>query len=70
MGPVSSGIILPGSEPLPLKEVQRGLFLAENAYACDYGYFSRSPLYGKEAPVAEQDAEMETAANPPLVGHR
>ena len=40
-----SGIVLPGDKPLTLKEVIPGLFVVENAYQKDLGYFAHSSIY-------------------------
>jgi hypothetical protein len=58
---VSSGIVLPGDGPLPLKEVVGGLYVAVNAYECDAGYFSQSPLYLRE----QEPSKPVTQAEPP-----
>jgi hypothetical protein len=38
-----SGIVLPGERPLTLREVAEGLYVADNAYEYDAGYFASSP---------------------------
>jgi hypothetical protein len=44
---VPSGIVLPGDEPLPVREVVSGLYVVEQTYERDLGYFSESPIYAK-----------------------
>ncbi len=48
-----SGIVLPGDAPLVLQQAADGLYIAVNCYVRDAGYFSPSPLYGRE-PAAHQ----------------
>lgn len=55
---VPSGIVLPGSEPLPLHEVTGGLYVVTNAYESDVGYFAHSLLYGKERPATPDRKEQ------------
>jgi hypothetical protein len=61
---VSSGIVLPGREPLTLREVGGGLYIAVNAYEYDAGYFGQSPLYSKEKPASAPDPQTENAKPP------
>lgn len=51
-----SGIVLPGEKPLTLHEVAAGLYVVDNAYEYDAGFFGESPLYSKE--------ELEPAPGP------
>jgi hypothetical protein len=61
---VSSGIVLPGKEPLTLREVTGGLYIAVNAYECDAGYFGQSPLYSMEQPASPPESQAEKAKPP------
>lgn len=61
---VSSGIVLPGDEPLALVEVAHGLYVAVNAYERDAGYFGQSPLYAKEQPASALELREEKAKPP------
>lgn len=40
-----SGFVLPGQSLLPVREVTKGLYVVENAYQVDTGYFSPGPIY-------------------------
>ena len=61
---VSSGIVLPGDQPLSVKEVVSGLFVAVNAYECDTGYFSQSSLYTREQGQSKPASQSEPATAP------
>lgn len=44
---VASGIVLPGEhEHLTVREPVPGLYVVDNAYQVDMGYFGKSPDYG------------------------
>jgi hypothetical protein len=58
---VPSGIVLPGDEPLTVKEVIKGLYVVVNAYERDAGYFARSPLYPMEPPQSASEPASEEA---------
>lgn len=48
-GPIPSGIVLPGDEPLQVEDLGDGSLIVKNAYQRDYGYFSmRSPYPAEE----------------------
>lgn len=52
-----SGIVLPGENPLTLRQDVKGLFVAIDAYQRDVGYFGQSPLYPREQPASESHSE-------------
>ncbi len=61
---VPSGIVLPGDEPLVVKEVIKGLYVVVNAYQRDAGFFGQSPLYPKEPPESAVEASSEPVMVP------
>lgn len=54
-----SGIVLPGEKPLTLHEVVAGLYVVDNAYEYDAGFFGQSPLYSKEEPELAPEPQSE-----------
>lgn len=50
-----SGIVLPGKEPVALKQVIDGLYVAVNSYVEDSGFFCQSPLYESEQGVTPHE---------------
>jgi hypothetical protein len=63
---VSSGIVLPGKEPLTLREVSGGLYIAVNVYEFDAGYFGQSRLYLKKQSASVPEEHPEKKAKPPV----
>jgi hypothetical protein len=51
---VPSGIVLPGDQPLPVREVVRGLYIVEKTHERDLGFFSESLLYARELAIPEK----------------
>lgn len=59
---IPSGIILPGDKPLLVTEEIEGLYVVENTYDRDYGYFNEAgSLIAKSEPIVEVGIAREIA---------
>jgi hypothetical protein len=56
-GAIPSGIVLPDEERLELRKIVEGLFVVQNAYTRDDGFFSRPTLYDRKPFVCEHEVE-------------
>jgi hypothetical protein len=65
-----SDILLPGDEPLTLKKVFEGLYVIQNAYTGDNGFFSRLPFHRKKPLVPEPEAENGAEGERPAKSFR
>ena len=54
-----SGLRLSAGQPLPAHEVAPGLYVVENAYERDLGYFSESPLFARKPEAEREQRETE-----------
>ena len=61
---IPSGILLPGDRPLTLKEIAPGMYIVENTYERDLGYFGVSDLFKTDFTDDDEDEPATPTTKP------